>query len=169
VSLENIEKLEINESKPLVALSFDDGYYDFYENALPILKEYNLPATHNICPHLIDKNEVPWTQRLSSYLQNNSSKNINLPNKETLQIPQHVNETFFMRICNRLYAIEDEKIHEWLNDLIGKSFDDSNMSKLMNWEMIRECSKERIHFGSHSLTHRNLAKIYDKINCMRKY
>ncbi len=28
-----------------VALTFDDGYYDFIENALPLLKKYNFPST----------------------------------------------------------------------------------------------------------------------------
>ena len=40
-------------------LSFDDGYRDFYFNAYPILKKYNLPAHHNICPGLIDGKSLP--------------------------------------------------------------------------------------------------------------
>lgn len=39
----------------LVALTFDDGYCDFYTNALPILKDYGYPATVFVVSSLIGK------------------------------------------------------------------------------------------------------------------
>lgn len=38
------EVMESNGNKK-VALTFDDGFLDFYENAVPVLREYNAPAT----------------------------------------------------------------------------------------------------------------------------
>jgi peptidoglycan/xylan/chitin deacetylase (PgdA/CDA1 family) len=38
----------------LVALTFDDGYEDFYTNAFPILQAYNLPATVFLVSGCID-------------------------------------------------------------------------------------------------------------------
>jgi len=60
--LEDIEAIETYPDKPLVALSFDDGYLDFWKNALPTLMDYKLPASHNICPTLIDKGVPPYSQ-----------------------------------------------------------------------------------------------------------
>lgn len=48
--LENLE----NYQKP-VALTFDDGYQNFYQNAFPILKKYNQKATLNVITQFIDK------------------------------------------------------------------------------------------------------------------
>lgn len=42
IFIEDIEKDYSN--KKVVALTFDDGYVDFYTNVLPILKKYNLKA-----------------------------------------------------------------------------------------------------------------------------
>jgi peptidoglycan/xylan/chitin deacetylase (PgdA/CDA1 family) len=41
-------------SRSLV-LSFDDGYDDFYNNAFPLLKKYNLPATLYVIINSLDK------------------------------------------------------------------------------------------------------------------
>jgi len=40
-------------AKPII-LTFDDGYIDFYVNAFPILRKYNLNATEFIPTGLID-------------------------------------------------------------------------------------------------------------------
>ncbi len=46
----------INQStEKLVALSFDDGYTNFYSEALPLLKKYNFAATVYVVPELIGK------------------------------------------------------------------------------------------------------------------
>ena len=64
IFIEDIEKDHSN--KKVVALTFDDGYVDFYTNAFPILKKYNLKA--NLYVILNYKNE--------KYLNSNQIKEI---------------------------------------------------------------------------------------------
>lgn len=45
VSLDKIHKKRSATGKPLLGLSFDDGYLDNITNGLPVLKKHNVPAT----------------------------------------------------------------------------------------------------------------------------
>jgi len=160
VRLEDIVNLNEYPDKPLVALSFDDGYADFLENALPILRDFNLPAHHNICPNLIDRGLPPWTQILSVFLQHNAGKSIELPNEEIYKIKNKFKESDFISICERLYALNNETRDTWINSQI-KQAPAPKIPKLMNWGQIRECAKLGIHIGSHGMNHSNMSKIVD--------
>lgn len=48
---------EIADDK-LIALTFDDGYQDFYENAYPVLREYGYPSTVFLVSDLIGKENL---------------------------------------------------------------------------------------------------------------
>jgi peptidoglycan/xylan/chitin deacetylase (PgdA/CDA1 family) len=41
------------DGSPAIALTFDDGYHDFVENALPVLVEHGFPATVFVCPEIV--------------------------------------------------------------------------------------------------------------------
>jgi peptidoglycan/xylan/chitin deacetylase (PgdA/CDA1 family) len=57
ISLDALHKYLVNKTDKLpqkpILITFDDGYMDNYENALPILKEYNFPATVFVVSDLI--------------------------------------------------------------------------------------------------------------------
>ncbi len=55
-------KVELPE-KPII-LTFDDGYRDFYTDAYPILKKYNVPATAYIVPGFLDHPNYMFTSQL---------------------------------------------------------------------------------------------------------
>lgn len=47
------QRLKRNAEKPLVCLTFDDGYANFFSTAMPILKRYNVPATLSVVTGII--------------------------------------------------------------------------------------------------------------------
>lgn len=55
----NIIKNNLKLPPYTVVITFDDGFKDFYQNAYPILKKYNLPATVFLVTDLIDQ-EANW-------------------------------------------------------------------------------------------------------------
>src|SRR5260221_4843807 len=66
VSFSELGQLKKNPAKPPLLFSFDDGYYDFYEFALPILKKYKVPSNHNIVNECANDNRPIWTHGLNA-------------------------------------------------------------------------------------------------------
>lgn len=67
VTLHEID--EINSKKPKLVLSFDDGYYDFIEYAMPILDKHGVKANHNIIPSQLLGEKALWNIALYDFFQ----------------------------------------------------------------------------------------------------
>ena len=159
IPLENIENVTQYPDKPLVALSFDDGYEDFWENAVPILADFKLPAHHNICPNIIDSGIPPWPQVVNKFLQCSVDKTIKLPDgKIYRKTGKMFNEADFINICNELYEIDDSLRGHWIYSLVCQ-IPKSKFERLMTWNQLKECVKLGIHIGSHGINHLNMSKI----------
>ncbi len=48
-------------------LTFDDGHKSFYENALPVLKKMNVPATLFVSPFAVEHGKNYWFQRIRAF------------------------------------------------------------------------------------------------------
>lgn len=161
VPLEGIGQIDRYPERPLVVLSFDDGYRDFRENAVPILAEYGLPAHHNICPNLIDEGLPPWTQVLGVFLRCCPRKQLQLPHGRVFSLGKAPTERDLLQLAHELCSINDDLRHEWINALLPQ-IPRSKMPKLMNWDQVRECANLGVHIGSHGMNHRNLSRVNDR-------
>jgi len=61
---ELVTKIERGERlRRTLAITFDDGYLDNYENAAPVLERYGLPATFFVVTEWVGSTIVPWWHR----------------------------------------------------------------------------------------------------------
>jgi len=161
ISFTELSVLQKYSEKPIILLSFDDGYLDFYENVMPIFKRLNIKANHNICPGLIDSATPPWTQILSLYLSYKSSENDEFSKKMKLNGDDIFNEKMFLDLCTALLHYHEQERNDLIMPLL-KHIPKERVYHLMNWEQIKFCTENNIEIGSHGYFHRNLLQICDE-------
>ena len=62
ITLNDINKKQNFKKKYII--TFDDGFYNNYKYALPILKKYNVPHTIYLTSNYVDKNLISWIDRI---------------------------------------------------------------------------------------------------------
>lgn len=71
ITFNDLKRNDIKE--PSVIITFDDGYYDNYKYAFPILKKYQVPATIFITSGGVDTGKEFWWDRLETVLFENKN------------------------------------------------------------------------------------------------
>lgn len=151
-----------NDSRAVV-LTFDDGYYDNYCNALPILKQYSIPATFFIPTDNIGFEKELWDQdllRILYYRTIDSSLCIENEIVEINQINLNKNINQLHSIMLKLNPIARIKIIKLLEAKLKPSIACRKMSRLMNEKEIFDLSaNELMDVGVHTCTHTALANL----------
>ena len=60
---------KFNSRKPKAIITFDDGFYDFYANALPVLIKHKLHATQHLVVECVNTGRTHWSQKLNDILE----------------------------------------------------------------------------------------------------
>lgn len=156
-----------------VVLTFDDGFYDFYEKAFPLLKKYQFPATVYMSTYYSQFNR-PVFDVICPYLFWKTRKRVleprglpgleNLPGLEeplSLSSPESRAATA-KRIQNlaedqKLNGAQKEELVAQLAERLGFDYQEIRRRRilhLMTPEEIRELAKEGIDFQLHTHRHR---------------
>lgn len=167
VTIEMLSKIDSN--KPLLVLSFDDGFLDFYENALPLLKKYGMLCNLNVVTKCLDNNFQIWTQRQNNLLHeifirkhkcvlDLDSKQINIDTFHSQNIIDINLELFYF-----LFSKDENFVDAFLNDIVNRIPFDIPATPMMNWEDLKNALRNYdIELGSHSVSHITLSNIRDK-------
>jgi len=163
-------------TRPLIpnslVLTFDDGYRNNLSFALPILRQFKIPATIFLCTANVTEQIPLWFDRLDYAVQsmNNDGisrhgipelEEINFSNRDTLV---HSFISFLRRektryptdmamrsaILNLTDRMEQRSGHG-----LAEIFINDPWSRVLSWDDIRQ-AKSEIHFGSHGVNHPQL-------------
>jgi peptidoglycan/xylan/chitin deacetylase (PgdA/CDA1 family) len=149
----------------LVGITFDDGYRDNYENAFPILKRYNVPATIFLTTGSLDSGEPLWFEQLAEAIKKSSREYIDVdgdPSRRLwLRTPAErldSNSKLFTNLRQLHNTDRLELLAQLLRQLgAPKSFERRN--KMLTWDQVREMNRHGIDFGGHTVTHPFLSRL----------
>lgn len=154
--------LNISDNKRYVIFTFDDGYFDNYENALPIFTKHNVPFTIYITIDFIKRKQFAWWYFIEdlirnnneiTYLDNGLEKSINIENEAN-------KNAFFIQLRHII-----QKDSRTLDALITRYNPDLNIyyNLFLNTDQLSLIAKHPlVTIGSHSVTHPSLAKTSDQ-------
>lgn len=158
---EAIERLkEKNLPSKAACITFDDGYADNAENALPILQKYGVPATFFIAAGFIDGGMM-WNDKIIELIRHAPGDNLNLG---AINLGKHEIDSLGQRrqtmhtLINKLkYQSLDDRhtLIEQLCQLIPIPLPDTIM---MTADQLRQLHRAGMEIGGHTLNHPVLAR-----------
>jgi peptidoglycan/xylan/chitin deacetylase (PgdA/CDA1 family) len=171
VPLEDVvSRLDLGQPLPrgAVAVTFDDGYRDNHDIALPILRHYQCPATVFVVVQSIETGEPPWPQRLWGLLR--AVEAAELPVAwESQRTGRRLVRRFDLRTADArttayraikgLAAELDGDDRTDLLDRIAQVTSDDGRARsgagpaMLDWDQVRALARHDITIGSHTMTH----------------
>ena len=168
VALEEIVA-RIKEGRSLrgcVAITFDDGFKDNYENAYPILRKYNLRGTIFLATGYIGNETVPWFITLRHIFMTTGRESFvnKVDGKEELIRMRTKEEKYaasekLMGVLKRSpQNARKELLYELSREMrISETKELNNL--MLNWKEINEMAKNGISFGAHTVNHPVMSNI----------
>jgi peptidoglycan/xylan/chitin deacetylase (PgdA/CDA1 family) len=144
-----------------VAVTFDDGYTDNYEVAMPILNRVGIPAAFYATIDCIENRRLPWPSRLRfAFLMTARSEWRDEAGKLwPLKTPEQKNSAY-LAVCDRVAqsaGSAQEQIVAQMESELEKSLPQKFGEWMMTWEQLRGLTENGHIVGSHTMTHPNLA------------
>lgn len=171
LDLDEEDKRDIRKLRPRCALTFDDGWRDFYEYAFPILKEFEIPATVFLPTDYVGSEKWFWTDRLA-FLIFRAHDPCPLRTIEGVSGISMCHQGFSansakeqtQRAINALKEHPVDRVEEILYELCRRWDLESRLEgkAFVTWEQVSEMKQSGlISFGSHTESHAILTHLSD--------
>jgi peptidoglycan/xylan/chitin deacetylase (PgdA/CDA1 family) len=151
-----------------IALTFDDGYSDFKDYALPLLEKYSVPATVYVCSDFLSGRGRLWWHDLDDivgvggpiiFSWEGQEYNFNSTGDANRSLVYQQLRSLFIQTDTSLY----ENLIQTLFNSVGISSELRGSVKMMNWKDIKKLDENSlVTIGAHTQTHSVLSSLNEK-------
>jgi len=145
-----------------VVLTFDDGFRDNVEHALPILDEFGVSATNFVVTQSLSDGRLPWPQRVGFMFQHTREAQVHhdiLGHHAISLAGEQQRRKVYARMLQVLAPLERQprdQIIEQLGLTLAVAPPDDRM---MTWEHARAMLARGHSIGAHTYSHALLAQV----------
>jgi peptidoglycan/xylan/chitin deacetylase (PgdA/CDA1 family) len=137
--------------KPVAAITFDDGYQDFYDHALPALQKKGIPAALFVVTGLVGTTRVQAHDKLYLLLVRRQGR---APVKVGIPLPHIVGMTPYQAMRTLIEAASGTALDQVIRALEAEDAIPEQMySHSVTWETLDRIRRAGILIGSHTRTH----------------
>jgi peptidoglycan/xylan/chitin deacetylase (PgdA/CDA1 family) len=161
--------------EPVMLLTFDDGYRDNFDLAVPILRERKAPATFFVPTAFLDSPRLPWWDHVACVIKQTPARWLIVErHPDGATSPLEIDLQTMSRsaaIMKIIRAFLDETIADerWFLDRLAEramvEIDSEGLARklFMGWSHVRQLADldAGLTIGSHAHSHRKLAALDD--------
>jgi peptidoglycan/xylan/chitin deacetylase (PgdA/CDA1 family) len=146
-----------------VVVTFDDGYADNHDIAMPILNRVGVPATFYITVDCVETGALPWPSRLRHAFY--TTKNISWNDSDKTSWPladMAQRDQAFLKasdLCAPLAGPAQEEFIRYIERTLDVGPAQPAQRLMMTWDEVRGLARNGHIVGSHTLTHPNMAYV----------
>jgi len=153
------------------AISFDDGFYNNYKIALPILKKFEFPAIFYLTYNFVHKKLTSWTDQIEYIIEKSHSGSIQTSfGKLKFSNDKYSKIKFIKKVRKNLKKNKEIEPYKFADKLaqelkFEKKYKKLNFSifKKMNWTNVKSIHGDKLFtIGGHSKNHDILSHLTSK-------
>lgn len=158
-------RLESLGARPFAVLTFDDGYIDNLDHALPVLKAHRVPFMLFACPGFAERTAPLWWLDLEEAVLRLNTIRLEMPGGAVEAPARTMAEKYaaFRVLYWRLRGLDEAALRAGVAALCRQAGIDqlARVARLcMDWEQLRAFAAEPLAtIGAHSLSHPRLARL----------
>ena len=145
-----------------VVLTFDDGFRDNAEVAVPILDEFGVKATIFVVTRSLETGELPWSQRLGYLFQHTRASELfdpALSEEPTTLVTPLQRRAAYAGVKRMLIPLAREDRDRRIDDLADTLRVDPPNDRMMTWVHTKEAMDSGHAIGAHTYSHALLAQV----------